>query len=425
MINDIFETLASNNSRNFKIEYLTQHKDNELLKEVIRLALDPFTNFYIRKIPAYDTPITPTVSLERALEELKLLSSRTVTGNAGINHLIDILEECEDSEVIERIIQKDLKCGVSIATANAVWKELVHDYPCMLCSAYDEKLVNKIKFPAIVQRKEDGMRFNAIVRNGVCEFRSRNGKQIYLLGNLEDQFITLANGKDLVYDGELLVRDNGKLLDRQTGNGILNRANKGTITKSQAEMVCATVWDIISYDDFCTGKSLVPYKERFDELKSLLDVHNPSKIELVLTRIVPDIQTATAFFQEMLGDEQEGIILKDVDSIWENKRSKSQVKFKGVLETDLRVVDIQMGPGKYEGMLGAIVCESSDGIIKVNVGSGFSDEQRKSLDYIDKIVAIKYNARISNKQGEQSLFLPVFVETRDDKDIADSSLEIK
>jgi ATP-dependent DNA ligase len=173
------------------------------------------------------------------------------------------------------------------------------------------------------------------------------------------------------------------------------------------------------------GKSLVPYTERFDELKSLLDTHNPSKIELVLTRIVPDIQTATAFFQEMLGDEQEGIILKDVDSIWENKRSKSQVKFKGVLETDLRVVDIQMGTGKYEGMLGAIVCESSDGIIKVNVGSGFSDEQRKSLDYIDKIVAIKYNARISNKQGEQSLFLPVFVETRDDKDIADSSLEIK
>jgi ATP-dependent DNA ligase len=127
----------------------------------------------------------------------------------------------------------------------------------------------------------------------------------------------------------------------------------------------------------------------------------------------------------MLSEGQEGIILKDAKSIWENKRSKGQIKFKGELETDLRVVDIQLGTGKYEGMLGAIVCESSDGIVKVNVGSGFNDEQRKTLDYIGKIVAVKYNARIKNKQGEESLFLPVFVEVREDKNDADSSGEIK
>jgi hypothetical protein len=40
-------------------------------------------------------------------------------------------------------------------------------------------------------------------------------------------------------------------------------------------------------------------------------------------------------------------------------------------------------------------------------------------------VAVKYNARIKNKQGEESLFLPVFVEIRDDKDVADSSKIIK
>ena len=50
-MNELFETLAANGSRNFKIDFLTIHKDNELLKEVIRLALDPFTQFYQRKIP--------------------------------------------------------------------------------------------------------------------------------------------------------------------------------------------------------------------------------------------------------------------------------------------------------------------------------------------------------------------------------------
>jgi len=79
-------------------------------------------------------------------------------------------------------------------------------------------------------------------------------------------------------------------------------------------------------------------------------------------------------------------------------------------------------------LLGAIVCESADGVIKVNVGSGFTDAQRKSYwaeNIVDKIVAIKYNSRIKNKLGDESLFLPVFIELRDDKDVADTNKDIK
>jgi hypothetical protein len=94
---------------------------------------------------------------------------------------------------------------------------------------------------------------------------------------------------------------------------------------------------------------------------------------------------------------------------------------------DLKIVGTEPHKKKPE-WLGAIICESSDGIIKVNVGSGFNDEHRKSYkekDLLGKIVAIKYNARIKNKAGEESLFLPVFVELREDKDIADSTKEVK
>ena len=37
----------------------------------------------------------------------------------------------------------------------------------------------------------------------------------------------------------------------------------------------------------------------------------------------------------------------------------------------------------------------------------------------------KLNMRIKNKQGEESLFLPIFVEVRSDKDVADSIGDIK
>lgn len=431
-LNLFFESLASNASRNFKIEQLTQNRDNEVLQEVVRLALDPFTQFYQRKIPKY-TPNQNDLgdNLDWALDQLvTMLASRKVTGNAAIEHLQYVLENvtADNAKVVERVIQKDLKCGVSVSTANAVWENLVHEYPVMLCSAFDKKLVDKINYPAMVQLKMDGMRFNAIVKHTdsgtTVEFRSRNGKEINLLGNLEQEFIALAGNIDYVFDGELLVKDNGVILDRQTGNGILNKANKGTISEVDAAKVCATVWDMIPYTDFKRGSCNLTYGIRFAVLESM---PLPNKIELVESTVVGSLDEAQALFEKYLADGQEGIILKDMHGFWEDKRSKGQIKFKGELECDLKIVGIEEGTGKYAGMLGAIICESADGVVKTRVGSGFNDDQRKNLgsEIVGKIAAIKYNMRSVDKQGKQSLFLPIVLEIRDDKTEADSSEDIK
>ena len=75
-INNFLEILAANASRNFKIEKLTEQKNNETLKEVIRLAYDPFTQFYIRKIPAYKPNQHSIGGLQTAMDMLFDLSSR-------------------------------------------------------------------------------------------------------------------------------------------------------------------------------------------------------------------------------------------------------------------------------------------------------------------------------------------------------------
>ena len=432
-INAFFNSLAANPSRNFKIEELEKHVNNETLREVIRLALCPFTQFYQRKIPAYTCDGT-NANIEEILPALYDLSSRQVTGNAAIEYLRMLLASLnpDDAKVLERIIDKSLDCGVQVSTANAVWSGLIKEYPVMLCSPFEQKLVDKIKFPAYVQLKMDGMRFNAIVRDGKCEFRSRNGKEIQLLGNLEQEFIALAGDVDCVFDGELLVMLPGdhQFADRQTGNGILNKANKGTISADQAALVHATVWDVIPYVLFGDGYCGTPYSTRFSSLKKLVDQipARDKKIWLVSSDIVENIDEANAKFEEYLALGLEGIILKDGSGAWEDKRAKHQIKFKGELECDLKIVGVEEGTGKYAGMLGAILLESSDGVIKVRAGSGLSDGQRKDLwgqNLVDKIVAIKYNTRIKNKVGEESLFLPIVLEIRDDKEVADSSKEIK
>ena len=131
----IVQELAGNNSRLFKEGVLKQEKDFEDLKFAFYLALNPYIQFYIRKIPDYVPALKSEVTLMEAMKSLKMLFERQVTGNKAIEFLRDnILSKLdkEDSKVIEWIIGKDMRCGVSEATINKVWPNHIPEYPVML-----------------------------------------------------------------------------------------------------------------------------------------------------------------------------------------------------------------------------------------------------------------------------------------------------
>ena len=436
--------LENNNSRLFKESVLEEEKNNELLKLVLKAALDPYTQYYQRKIPKYsrkeDIPIK---SLGWALEGLKTLTSREYTGNAAIEQLQRILSSLteENAEVIKRVVTKDLKCGVSIATVNKIFgKDFIKTYPCMLASAFNQKAFEAIKYPALVQTKMDGMRANIIIDSeGVVDVRSRNGKQINLGGHF-DEFVknvfykspTLANLDTFhgaVLDGELLVLDENDLyiLDRKTGNGILNKAVKETITPEETARVRFECWDMIPLEDFKEGFCKIPYFDRLDVLRERMEqVYNAQEnhlISILQTETVGSYADCEEIFNEALEKGEEGIIVKNGDSPWEDKRSKYQVKMKAELEADLLVEGILEGTGKYEGQIGSLSCTTKDGTLKVNVGSGLLDAHRESdpENFIGKIVSVKYNEKIKDKNSDHwSLFLPIFQELRLDKTEADN-----
>jgi ATP-dependent DNA ligase len=438
---DIIQQLELDNSRLAKEKILTDNKNNKLLQRVFFLALDPFTQFYIRKIPEYIKNDKPTLDFGYVLDQLSKLSSRKVTGNAGIEHLTNLLSQLEedDAKILERIIGKDLKCGVSEKTANKIWKNLIPEYPCMLASGFDQKLVDKIQWPALVQLKLDGMRFNAIVRKGTVEFRSRNGKELNIPNKVfEESFIQLMKhyGTDMVFDGELLVVDSfGKPVNRQTGNGILSKSIKGTMSEAEATDIRATLWDAISIDGFTAGKEDEIYKHRFAKLSNAIShvkgIHRQLGhcFDLVWSQKVENITEAQKVFERFLLKGEEGTILKDYNTSWEGKRSKSQIKFKGELDCDLICVDWEEGTGKNRGRLGALVLESACGQLRTNVGTGFTDEHRDMFtrgNSVGKIVSVKYNSKIQDKGNNGwALFLPVFLEIREDKNIADRLDKIK
>ena len=251
---------------------------------------------------------------------LLIETGREYTGNAAIDHLQKILSLVteENAEVIKRVVTKDLKCGVSIATVNKIFgKDFIKTYPCMLASAFNQKAFEAIKYPALVQTKRDGMRANIIIDSeGVVDVRSRNGKQIALSGHF-DEFVknvfykspTLANLDTFhgaVLDGELLVLDENDLyiLDRKTGNGILNKAVKETITPEETARVRFVCWDMIPLEDFKEGLCKIPYFDRLDVLRERMDgVYNAQEnhlISILQTETVGDYADCEEIFNEAL-----------------------------------------------------------------------------------------------------------------------------
>ena len=209
----------------------------------------------------------------------------------------------------------------------------------------------------------------------------------------------------------------------------MTKCQRGTLSKKEAELIRCTLWDLIPYKDFVEGKCDVRYRDRFLKLEDKVQFFVSKKLSMVISYNVFDVEDAQQLFEQYLSEGQEGIILKDMNSPWEDKRVKHQIKFKGELECDLKCVGWEEGTGKNKGRLGALVLESADGVVKVSVGTGFTDEMRDTItkqSVVDKIVAIKYNARIVDKRtGFNSLFLPVFIEIREDKEVADHSKTIK
>ena len=172
--------------------------------------------------------------------------------------------------------------------------------------------------------KLDGMRFNAIVKGNSVEYRSRNGKELFIPSKLfSDALVKLASyyGADYVFDGELLVVDSaGKPLDRKTGNGILSKGVKGTMSEKEADMVRVTLWDAIPYTGFQSGKYTVQYKERFSELVSNINkLQENTKlghlIDAVWTKEVNNQYEAQRIFEKFLAEGQEGTILKSTTNI--------------------------------------------------------------------------------------------------------------
>lgn len=435
-LSKLLQDLKSNGSTLKKTEILMGYQDDTDVQALFKGALDNQINYYLRGDAIDTSPLS-----ESGTEELNdtfiyqvigTLNNRKITGHAARDWLNQQASRLvpEDKEVLSLMLNRDLDCKVSVGLVDRVWPDLISEYPCLLACKLDAKRIKELESytgKLIVQTKADGGRCNGYNRDGDVTFFSRNGKALLTHGVFDE---VMKSFEGYMVDGELLVYSNGNMNDRQTGNGIFNKAVRQTITEEEAKTFHFVVWDMIPLEKIEAGLDGTPYENRLRELADRvrdLRARGFENISLIDGMEVSDLEKAQEFYEKQISMGYEGAILKYPDLQWENGRSKKMIKMKEEKSADLICVGWKPH-GKREGWIGSLELETSDGLLKVNTGSGLNDEdrQRDPNFFVGKIIEMKYNAIIQAKSAkEPSMFLPIYKNVRLDKTTADSLKDLK
>lgn len=397
-----------------------------------KACYNPWVVFGVKQIPETVGIVNAENPWDEFDELLVNLVQRNITGNIAreaIDNLSVRFDSDEWNTFCRAILRRDLRAGISDKTINKVCKGTMYEVPVFGCQlATNSENRPEMKGVKRLEPKLDGVRVLMMVtmdENGpYVSCYSRNGKIFENFTSIENQVLenvdriatgVLADG--FILDGEI-VGESFQELMRQA------RRKKD----ANADDSVFHVFDIVPLPDFNRGYWNAQLSKRIDLLTKLRPAFdNMPNVEL-LDFIDVNLDLAEGrdqldrFAKDMVNLGYEGIMIKDLDSPYECKRSTFWMKWKPTLSVDLTVIGVEEGTGRNVGRMGALVCEGIDDgkLINVNAGSGYSDEERQeywdhSNEVIGRTAEILCDAVTQNRDGTYSLRFPRFVRFRDDK----------
>jgi DNA ligase-1 len=407
---NIIQQLESNNSSLFKQDVLAQNIDNQEFINGATKCLDPLITFGVKQVPFSEQDGTG-ITFDEFNDLATDLEFRQLTGHAArdaIQALCDKATNEQWNDWYRRILIKDLRCGTGAKLFNKVQKDIIPLFGCML--AHDgAKHPKKITGECFIEYKYDGVRVIAIVRNGDATLYSRNGKLLENFPHINEA-LSRPEFEGLVFDGEVMSEDFQTLMKQV-------HRKEG----AQTEDSYLAVFDMLTLAEFNAGGTDMTAFDRRERLISLQPLFN-YRLQLV-DAVMLDLDTDKgqesfkAMNKQALAEGYEGLMIKPIDQGYKCKRSHAWLKIKPFIEVTLKVVALEEGTGKNEGLLGALVVEGDDDgkFFHLNVGSGLTDENREQIwadqdNVIGQLVEIRADAATQSQDADDtwSLRFPRF-----------------
>jgi DNA ligase-1 len=196
----------------------------------------------------------------------------------------------------------------------------------------------KIIFPAFSQRKFDGIRCIANKQ----QMTSRNQTVYSHLEHITSELQELLRNKNnnFYVDGELYT-DN---LPFEVISGLINMKEATDETIDDINKI-----EYHIYDCFDTNNMDISYQDRLQELTELFNSYDNINIKLVDSNIIESINDVIPMHNIYVNEGYEGIMLRNINSPYEFKRSKHLQKYKAFHEEEFEIIGFKEGTGTEKG----------------------------------------------------------------------------
>ena len=310
----------------------------------------------------------------------------------------------EDREFYEQMITKSFRLGADAKVVNKCIPNLIPTWEVMLGTSIEHcKLPENTWFS--LSQKLNGNR--CTYYNG--EFYTRQNKKYIGLDHIKADIEKIPNAKDFVFDGELVYKNDEGLSDSAA-------FQRGTGIAENKEKLKLVIFDVLPKENFDNKISKDTYKTRKQHLLNLKQ-YETENIEIVkMFYEGTDQSEIWKWLDYCEQNDIEGCML-NLDAPYECKRTKNLMKIKKFYDFDLQIIGYEEGTGRNKGKLGAFVVDYKGN--KVNVGSGFSDQERKDFwqnrdELIGRVITVKYKEISKDKKtGLESLQFPIYYGMRE------------
>ena len=412
-LQSFIDEMNDSSSGNYKIETIKKHSDSKFLQMIFNYTYNPYKKYNVtsKNCKKNSGLLGHPNTYGSIFTILNDLANRVSTGHTSIANVNRfILENIQHEKLIYNIIDRDLKMGASTSSINKVIPGCIPTFKVALANPYNVKRVDFQSGDWYGSRKLDGVRCICRKENDIVTFFSRSGKEFLTLGNLENEILKIPG--NFILDGEICMVDKDGNEDFQ---GIMKQIRK---KDHQIQKPKFFVFDYLTLEQFDNQTGITPLTFRLELGKNSL----PENINSDMLEFLPQEQLTTEEqFTEMAKEAEEAgfegiMVRKNVG--YEGKRSHNLLKVKKFHDSEYTVLGTtnafirwtENGKQVERECLSNITIEHKG--CKVNVGSGFSKEQREMYyespqDIIGKTVTIQYFEESKNQTGGYSLRFPV------------------
>ena len=411
----LFLDIQETSKRKEKQLLLQNYPDQSTLKDILFYTYNPYYVYGVGKKTVdslknygHESSFALANSYGTVYDLLESLRSKRGTDSNDIIKIESFISSIDNKFIegfIKKMLLRDLSIGVGVETINSVFKKLIPVFSVSLCVDFNK--INSLSSSTYhVQSKLDGVRIIAICSRNSPAVYTRNGNQVV--------------GYDDILEVLKYPSLDGYVLDGEILSGNFDTTMEGLFAELKDKKAKLCVFDMLTIKEFNEKRCTRTYSDRHEKYNEVLsDIFNTSNgIVYPLDSVV---KTSKELSHERLSDMNkramglgyEGLILKASDSCYQFKRHESWIKYKSMHTGDYEIIGIKEGENKYTGMLGAITVDVNG--VSVDVGSGFSDEQRKSFYENDDVIGMTAEIKYQEITKDGSLRFPVFLKLRNDK----------